>query len=133
MIELMALILVIVGAVLLDISFLNTPEGSVQITVEQVVWADALLEGGDGVTAGGVWAAQTVTPSASVGEGEKINLNTATAAELETLDGIGESRAAAIIAYREEHGAFQSVEELLEVPGIGEATLEKVRDMVEVR
>lgn len=124
----MALLLVAVGAVLLDISFLGAPEGSVQIAVEQAVFTDALLEGGDGVMAG-----ENTAPLAASEKGEKIDLNTATAAELETLSGIGESRAAAIVAYREEHGAFQSVEELLEVPGIGEATLEKVRDMIEVR
>lgn len=132
-IELVALLLVAVGAVLLDISFLSAPEGSVQIAVEQAVFAGALLEGGDGVAAGEPAAAQNTAPLSASEQREKINLNTATAAELETLPGIGESRAAAIVAYREEHGAFQSVEELLEVPGIGEATLEKVRDMAEVR
>ncbi len=132
-IELVALLLVAVGTVLLDISFLSAPEGSVQIAVEQAVSAGALLEGGDGVTAGEPAAAQNAAPPSASEQREKINLNTATAAELEALPGIGESRAAAIVAYREEHGAFQSIEELLEVPGIGAATLEKVRDMAEVR
>lgn len=133
MIELLVLFLVAFGAMLLDAYFLSAPKDGVQITVEQVAFADAMLEGGDDVMAGEVWAVQTVTAPSDDEKREKINLNTATAAELETLAGIGESRAAAIVAYREEHGAFQSVEELLEVPGIGEATLEKVRDMVEVR
>lgn len=56
-----------------------------------------------------------------------INLNTATREELMTLSGIGEVKADAILAYRAENGAFQSVEQLLEVSGIGEKTLEKLR------
>lgn len=56
----------------------------------------------------------------------KINLNTATAAELEELPGVGPVTASSIIAFREEHGAFTSVEELLDVSGIGEATLAEI-------
>lgn len=59
-----------------------------------------------------------------------VNLNTATREELMTLSGIGEVKADAILAYRAENGAFQSVEQLLEVSGIGEKTLEKLRAQV---
>ncbi|MBR5429356.1 MAG: helix-hairpin-helix domain-containing protein [Firmicutes bacterium] len=59
-----------------------------------------------------------------------ININTATQAELETLDGIGESKARAIIAYREEHGSFATVEQLTRVSGIGESTLAKIKDQI---
>ncbi|MDP9822401.1 helix-hairpin-helix domain-containing protein [Nocardioides massiliensis] len=52
-----------------------------------------------------------------------VNLNTATQAELETLNGVGPVTAQAIVAWREEHGRFTAVEELLEVSGIGEKTL----------
>lgn len=63
----------------------------------------------------------------------KVNLNTADAATLEReLLGIGQVKAEAIVAYRDEHGAFASVDELLEVKGIGEATLEKNRDKLSV-
>lgn len=55
---------------------------------------------------------------------QPISLNRATQAELETLPGIGEKKAQAILAYRDAHGRFRSCEELLEVDGIGEATLE---------
>jgi competence protein ComEA len=66
------------------------------------------------------------TQVAAVG---KINLNTADAATLQReLLGIGEVKAQAIVAYRDEHGDFASVDELLEVKGIGEATLERNRD-----
>lgn len=61
-----------------------------------------------------------------------VNINTADEARLETLPGIGPARAAAIIAYREEHGSFVSVEELTAVSGIGQGILENVRAMVTV-
>lgn len=62
-----------------------------------------------------------------------VNLNTADAATLQSeLLGIGATKAQAIVAYREEHGNFASVDELLEVKGIGEATLEKNRDRLSV-
>ena len=65
-------------------------------------------------------------PAATPG---KVNLNTADAETLQReLLGIGEVKAQAIVAYRDEHGAFASVDELLEVNGIGEATLAKNRD-----
>ncbi len=63
---------------------------------------------------------------------EKININTASSVELQQLDGIGESRAAAIIRYREEKGGFKTIEEVLRVEGIGEATFQKFRDMITV-
>lgn len=59
-----------------------------------------------------------------------ININTATQVELETLPSIGPSMAQKIIEYRQEHGPFQKVEELLGVPGIGPATFEKLRDLI---
>lgn len=62
-----------------------------------------------------------------------VNLNTADAATLQReLAGIGATKAQAIVAYREEHGNFASVDELLEVKGIGEATLERNRDKLSV-
>ena len=61
-------------------------------------------------------------------EGEVIDLNTASAADLTRLPGIGEKRAQAIVAWREEHGPFQSVDELVQVSGIGEKLLAGLRD-----
>lgn len=62
-----------------------------------------------------------------------VNLNTVDADTLQReLVGIGEVKAKAIVAYREEHGNFASVDELLEVKGIGQATLEKNRDKLSV-
>jgi len=61
-----------------------------------------------------------------------IDLNTATEAELDTLPGIGPVTAAAIVAWRTEHGRFSSVDQLAEVDGIGPARLEKLRGRVHV-
>jgi len=64
--------------------------------------------------------------------GGLININSADATELEELSGIGEVLAAAIVSYREEHGPFASIEDLMDVSGIGPATLEEIRDHVSV-
>lgn len=61
-----------------------------------------------------------------------VNVNTAPAATLETLPGIGPSRAQDLIRWRTENGPFESVEDLLQVPGIGPATLERLREQVRV-
>jgi competence protein ComEA len=72
------------------------------------------------------------TPSpATTPTGKKINLNTATLEELDTLPGIGPVLAKRIIDYRETVGPFQSIDDLLHVKGIGQALLEKIRNMVE--
>ena len=62
----------------------------------------------------------------------KINRNTATSEELQTISGIGAKRAEDIIAYRESHGGFQSVDDLKNVSGIGDKTLEKIRESIYV-
>jgi len=64
--------------------------------------------------------------------GKKVNINTATAEELQTLSGIGESKALAIIAYRKENGSFSCIEDLLNVSGIGEGIFAKIKDCIEV-
>lgn len=62
----------------------------------------------------------------------KVNINTATKEELMTLSGIGESRAERIISYRETNGAFQSVEDLMNVEGIKDGIFQKVKDSITV-
>lgn len=72
---------------------------------------------------------EVISQSSSNG---KININTASLSELMTLDGIGETRAKAIIEYRDAHGNFSSIDDLVLVSGIGEKTLEKNRARIEV-
>ena len=82
----------------------------------------------------GAAAAAGVTGSSTGGTtaGALININTATATEFETLSGIGEVLAAAIVDYRTENGPFTSVDELEDVSGIGPSTLDEIRDQVTV-
>ena len=62
----------------------------------------------------------------------KVNLNTASKEELLTLNGIGDVRAQAILKYREEHGEFRSIEELMEVEGIKKGTFQKLKDQIKI-
>ena len=62
----------------------------------------------------------------------RINLNLAQKEDLMTLNGIGENRALAIIAYREEHGGFSSVEELKKVEGIGDGIYQKIKNAIKI-
>lgn len=61
---------------------------------------------------------------------ESININTADSEELQTISGIGPSKAAAIIDYREKYGGFVAPEEIMEVPGIGEGIYTKIKDRI---
>lgn len=65
-------------------------------------------------------------------EQEKIELNSATAEQLQEVPGIGPALATRIIDFREEHGPFERVEDLLNVQGIGMRTLERMRPYLEV-
>ncbi len=62
----------------------------------------------------------------------KVDLNRAGKEELMTLPGIGETKAEAILQYRKEHGPFQTIEELMQVSGIGEALFEKIKNRVKI-
>jgi competence protein ComEA len=81
-----------------------------------------------GATAGAVGAA--VPGSAPGGADRPISLSTATPEQLDTLDGIGPKLAVAIIAYRDRHRGFKSIEELREVDGIGEKRFTALREAV---
>lgn len=61
-----------------------------------------------------------------------ININTANAEELDTLEGIGAKTADAIISYRNKNGEFKTVNELCEVSGIGTSTLDKIKEYIKV-
>ena len=62
----------------------------------------------------------------------KININTASVEELQTLKGIGPATAKSIILYREEYGAFSAIEEIMNVKRIGEKTFAKIKDFITV-
>lgn len=103
-----------------DLSSLNLAR--VLVDGEQVVVGVAAPPG----------VAAAVVPSAGATAGPLVDLNTATQAELETLPEVGPVTAVAILAWRDEHGGFTAVDELLEVDGIGDATLEQLAPYVTV-
>jgi competence protein ComEA len=98
-----------------------------QVHVPDAPWGDGEGDGpptGDGVPGGGGGAATT-------GDG-LVRVNQADAVALETLPGVGPVLAERILAHRDESGPFETVEDLLDVPGIGEGRLEAIRDLVAI-
>ena len=78
---------------------------------------------------GGAESGASTTPGAGSSSG-LVNINTASAAELQTLSGIGPSMAQSIIDERTKNGAFASVDDLMRVSGIGEKKLAKIKDCI---
>ena len=71
--------------------------------------------------------------TASAFAADKVNVNSADAATIAAaLNGVGEAKAEAIVAYREEHGPFKSADQLAEVKGIGLKTVEKNRELIDL-
>ena len=62
----------------------------------------------------------------------KVNINQASKEELMTLPGVGEAKAESIIKYREEQGAFRSIEEIMQIAGIKEGLYEKIKDLIKI-
>ena len=79
----------------------------------------------------GITTAGTDTGQSDASDG-KININTASEAELCNIPGIGATRAAAIVAYRQEKGGFSSIEDIMNVSGIKEGTYDKIKDSIKV-
>ncbi|HHW36867.1 MAG TPA: hypothetical protein GXX18_06445 [Bacillales bacterium] len=71
-------------------------------------------------------------PTTEMDDG-KININTATSGELESLPGIGVAKAAGIISFREQNGPFKEIEDIVNVSGIGSKSFEKLKDKIKVR
>lgn len=84
---------------------------------------------------GGSWTDSSALGSgadSSMDSDSRLNLNTATASELMTLPGIGQTKADSILAYREKHGEFSSVEEIMNVDGIKEGVYNRIKDSIKV-
>lgn len=100
--------------------------------------AGAASAAGAGAAAGAAGAVGAATGAGAAGAagvaaaGSPVDLNTADATGLDSLPGVGPAIAARILAWRAEHGRFTSVDELGEVPGIGDKTLERLRPLVRV-
>lgn len=80
-------------------------------------------------------AVRAATPTAALVRSDSlqlVNINTASQEELESLPGIGPALARQIIAYRTVNGPFKSIEDILDVPGIGPKTFEKIKDLITV-
>lgn len=90
-----------------------------RVADEQVIYVAAIGE-----------ADVPVQTAGSSTSSEKININQADREELTELNGIGEAKAQAIITFREENGPFTSIDQLTEVPGIGEKSLENMKDQI---
>lgn len=69
----------------------------------------------------------------STGKEALVNINTATLEDLQNISGVGPSKAEAIIAYREENGRFQAIEDITKVSGIGEKSFEKIKSSITVK
>lgn len=91
---------------------------------------DGMVQEGTAQT--GTAAYNTADGTGTTQAGQRIDLNTADVSQLSTLTGVGESKALAIIAYREENGPFTSIEDIMNVPGIKEGTYEKIKDKIAI-
>ena len=97
-----------------------------------IVEQAGVQEAGYGVSAAGTGDSDGRTDPVSVSADGRININTAAEAQLGEIPGIGATRGAAIAAYRQEHGGFSSIEEIMNVSGIKEGTYAKIKDRITV-
>lgn len=107
-----------------DVSYRNLAE---KVTDGEKIYIPTLDEtAGSGLTDG------RTTDTAHGGTDARVNINTASLAQLKTLPGIGDAKAEAVIAYREAHGGFQSTEEIMQVSGIKEALYSRIKDYIKI-
>jgi competence protein ComEA len=99
-------------------------------TVAIIVWA--LMAHAGHAQMGGTQARTPAAPKAQASVQSPVNLNTATATDLEKLPGIGPAVAARIVEFRQKNGGFKKIEDLMNVRGIGEKTFLKLKPLVTV-
>ena len=103
-----------------------------QVTDGEQIVVQAYIETGEG-TSEMADSLDSVPPSATSGtSSNKVNINTASVSELVSLDGVGESTAEKIIAYRQSNGSFASIEDIKKVSGIGDKKFEAIKDRITV-
>lgn len=105
---------------------------SLQFTTSSKVQSSILSDASsvNGASMSSVVSGQHQTTPSAPSQSSKININTATLDELDTLPGIGPSKAKAIIEYRESTSMFYYIEDILNVSGIGEKTFEQIKDLI---
>lgn len=99
--------------------------------IEEAKTKGEIADGAAGMAAAGGVTGGSGGSTASAGKSQ-VNLNTASKEELMTLRGIGQARAEDIIRYREEHGGFRAIEDIMKVSGIKEAAFQKIKDDITV-
>lgn len=109
-----------------DVTGLNRAS---KVTDGQKIYVPTVGEQQAALAAGGAEGGATTVSGAGTSSG-LVNINTASAAELQTLSGIGPSMAQSIIDERTKNGAFASVDDLMRVSGIGEKKLAKIKDCI---
>lgn len=109
-----------------DVAGLNRAS---KVTDGQKIYVPTVGEQQAAAAVGGAESGAATTPGAG-SSSELVNINTASAAELQTLSGIGPSMAQSIIDERTKNGAFASVDDLMRVSGIGEKKLAKIKDCI---
>lgn len=98
----------------------------------QQIYVPTLEEVEEGALPAAIQPAESETGTETSADGV-VNINTADASALKSLSGIGDAKAQAILAYREEHGSFSSIEEIMQVPGIKESTFSAIKDKIAVK
>ncbi len=97
----------------------------------------ALLSGGQQIVVPGAHSPaadeSTLQPASALTSTNRLNVNTATSEQLESLPEIGPATAAKIVEYRTTHGPFQTIEGIMDVSGIGPKTFEAIRDLITVK
>jgi len=113
---------------LLDSADKNNINFAMKVADEMVLYIPVIGEQTQVMSGGVAGESQQANSTAD----EKVNLNSASETDLQTLPGIGPSKALAIIEYRDTNGSFKTIEDLKEISGIGEKTFEKLKDHITV-